>query len=513
MPSTSPSRPEEQTELGLVLDLAFDGRADRELLDEHFPGIAHGLLETERNPALDRIDFEHLHFDFLRGRNDLAGMHVLLGPRHFRDVDQAFDARLQFDERAVVGDVGDAAGEARIERILRLDALPRIVQQLLHAERDAVGLVVDLDDLDLDGLADGQHLGRVIDPAPGDIGDVQQAVDAAEVDERTVIGDVLDDAVDHLTLFEVLHQFLALLGAGLFQNRTARHHDVAAAAIHLEDLERLRIVHQRRDVADRTDVDLRARQEGDRAVEVDGEAALDLVEDDAVNLLVVVEGLLELAPAFLAARLVARQHGFAERVLDAVEEHLDLVADLEFAFAAGPGEFAQRHAAFGLQADVDDGHVLFNRNNDALDDGAFLQVAAGKGLVEHRGEIVAGRIIRSSSRSHLFSRCGYRRPFGLRGVSRVKCQGSANPNDRSSRREIARAGRQHACTFDTLMYPEPETSLSTSRTWSGLSSNDGRGSNPLPARSDGLDNVDGGPDAAFYIQMRVIEQVSIRRRL
>ena len=34
-------------------------------------------------------------------------------------------------------------------------------------------------------------------------------------------------------------------------------------------------------------------------------------------------------------------------------------------------------------------------------------------------------------------------------------------------------------------------------------------SNPLPARSDSLDNLDGGPDAAFYIQMRVIEQVSI----
>ena len=27
------------------------------------------------------------------------------------------------------------------------------------------------------------------------------------------------------------------------------------------------------------------------------------------------------------------------------------------------------------------------------------------------------------------------------------------------------------------------------------------GSNPLPARSDGLDNVDGGPEAAFYIQL------------
>jgi len=60
------------------------------------------------------------------------------------------------------------------------------------------------------------------------------------------------------------------------------------------------------------------------------------------------------------------------------------------------------------------------------------------------------------------------------------------------------------------------------KTWSGLSSNDGNGfvcklsrqklSNPLPARSDGLDNVDGGPDAAFYIQIGVIEQVSIRGR-
>src|SRR6185437_6032747 len=253
---------EEQAELGLVLDFAFDGRTDRELLDEDFPGVAHGLLETERDAALDGIHFQHLHFDFLRGRNDLAGMHVLLGPRHLRDVDQAFDAGLELDERAVVGDVGDAAVEAGIQRILRLDALPRIVQELLHAERDAVRLVVDLDDLDLHGLADGQHLGRVVDAAPGDIGDVQQAVDAAEVDERTVIGDVLDHAVDHLPLFEVLHQLLALLGAGLFQDRAAGDDDVAATAVHLEDLERLRVVHQRRDVADRTDVDLRARQEG-----------------------------------------------------------------------------------------------------------------------------------------------------------------------------------------------------------------------------------------------------------
>src|SRR6202142_1060826 len=224
IPSTSPSSPRNRP--NSVLFLTSPSTAD-----------PTGNFSTNTSQGWRMVCFrpsEIRRFDFLGGRNDLAGVHVLLGPRHFRDVDQAFDARLQFHERAVVGDVGDAAGEARIERILRLDALPRIVQQLLHAERDAVGFVIDLDDLHLHRLPDGQNFGRVVDPAPGDIGDVQQAVDAAEINERTVIGDVLDDTVDDLTFFEILHQFLALLGAGLFQHGAARHHDVAAAAIHLE---------------------------------------------------------------------------------------------------------------------------------------------------------------------------------------------------------------------------------------------------------------------------------------
>jgi hypothetical protein len=45
---------------------------------------------------------------------------------------------------------------------------------------------------------------------------------------------------------------------------------------------------------------------------------------------------------------------------------------------------------------------------------------------------------------------------------------------------------------------------STFEDGSGRSSNDGSESIPLPARSDGLDNVDGGPDAAFYIQIGII---------
>ena len=161
-------------------------------------------------------------------------------------------------------------------------------------------------------------------------------------------------------------------------------------------------VHQRGDVADRADVDLAARQEGHGAVEIDGEAALDLVEDDAGDLFVVLEGLLQLAPAFLAPRLVARQHRFAERVFHALQIDLDLVADLEFGLPAGPGEFAQGHAAFGLQADVDDGEILFDADDLALDDGTFLQVSGPEGLHRASWRSLHARVL-SCSGGHVFS--------------------------------------------------------------------------------------------------------------
>ncbi len=102
-----------------------------------------------------------------------------------------------------------------------------------------MGFLVDLDDLDLHLLADSEHLGRVVDAAPGDVGDMQQAVNTAEIDECAVIGDVLHNAVDHLTFFKVGDEFGAGLGTGLFEHGAARNDDVAAAAIHFQDLEGL----------------------------------------------------------------------------------------------------------------------------------------------------------------------------------------------------------------------------------------------------------------------------------
>ena len=278
------------------------------------------------------------------------------------------------------------------DRVFRLDALPRIGLELLHAEADAVGLMIDADDLHPHGLSDRQHLGRVVDPPPGDVGDVQKAVDAAEIDEGAVVGDVLDHPFDDLALLEALDQLGTLLGAGLFEDGAAGDDDIAAALVHLQDLEGLRIVHERGDVAHRTDVDLAPRQEGYRTVEIDGEAALDLVEDDAGDLLVLAEGFLELHPALFAPGLFAGEHRLAERVLDALEIDLDDIADLEARLPPGDPEFLDRDPALGLQADIDDREILLDADDGPFYDAALDQRVGFEGLDQEGGKIFFGRL-------------------------------------------------------------------------------------------------------------------------
>src|SRR5690606_39775547 len=105
----------------------------------------------------------------------------------------------------------------------------------------------------------------------------------------------------------------ALFSAGFFQDGATRDDDVAARTVHLQDGEGLFLAHQRADVADRTDVDLRAGQEGRGAAQVDGEAALDAADDGAVDWLAFGEHGVQTGPGFRAASLGAADDGPARR--------------------------------------------------------------------------------------------------------------------------------------------------------------------------------------------------------
>jgi hypothetical protein len=82
----------------------------------------------------------------------------------------------------------------------------------------------------------------------------------------------------------------------------------------------------------------------------------------------------------------------ASRIFDALQIDLDGVADLDGGLAVRRAELLQRHAAFGLQTDVDDREVLLDADDLALHHLAFDEVAAAQGFFEQGREIVAGRV-------------------------------------------------------------------------------------------------------------------------
>ena len=257
---------DKQTEFGNVFDLAFNDGSDRVLFNISGPGVRRALFDAEADSSLFRINFKNFDFNFLRGRNDLAGVNVLAGPAHFGNVNQTFNAVFEFDERAVIGNVGNFAFVNVADFESFFNVLPRIALELFHAEADALVVFVEFDNLNLNRLSDRQNFGRVVDALPGNVGNVQQTVNAAEINERAVVGDVFDHAVKNRAFFDRIDQFGSRFCSGFFQNNAAGNNDVASDLVHFQNLEGLGNAHQRGDVADRTDVDLRTRQEGDGAV-------------------------------------------------------------------------------------------------------------------------------------------------------------------------------------------------------------------------------------------------------
>ena len=127
------------------------------------PRIVVELLEAQGDAAAFLIDREHLALDLLALLDHLAGMADLAGPGHVADVQQAVDAFFDLDERAVVGQVADRALDHRARRIALGHLVPRVRLGLLHAERDFLLVLVDVQHHDFDLVADVHQLARMVD--------------------------------------------------------------------------------------------------------------------------------------------------------------------------------------------------------------------------------------------------------------------------------------------------------------------------------------------------------------
>ena len=260
----------------------------------------------------------------------------------------------------------------RADGVLLLDVFPGAGRLLLQAQGDLFLLVVDVQDLHLDFLVDRDHLGGMVDASPAHVGDVQQAVDAAEVDERAELGDVLDDALAALADFQLGQQLGLLLGPLGLDQRAAADDDVAPGLVDLQHEALDRPADVVADVGRAADVHLAGRQE-DVHADVDQQPALDLPRDHAGDDVALVDGLHHLQPGLDLLGLALAEGDHAAGVVDQAVDVLD-VLDQDLDLRAGLGQrlvflpFVAEDDAFALVADVDQDEVALDAEHAALDD-------------------------------------------------------------------------------------------------------------------------------------------------
>src|SRR5947207_346408 len=191
-------------------------------------------IDAERQAAALRVDLEDLHLHSVALVHDLARiLHVVLG--ELGNVHEPLHPIEDLDEGAEAHDLRDVALEHVTHVVGVHHALPRVLLGLLETEGDALALAVDVEHLHGHDVADVEDLGRVVDVAPRELRDVDQAVDAVEVHEGAEIDDVGDRALHHLTGLEAVEDLLAHFLALLLEHGAAAQYHVVARAVRSEE--------------------------------------------------------------------------------------------------------------------------------------------------------------------------------------------------------------------------------------------------------------------------------------
>jgi hypothetical protein len=129
-------------------------------------------------------------------------------------MNEALDAFLDLNEGTVRHQADNFAFDSLTDREALFNPIPWIGLHLFHSQGDALFVAVDIKNLDFDVLTDLQHFPWMGQPCPRHVGDMQETVDAVQIDEGPEIGDILyrstnpiadvDAAQESLPLFRAL---------------------------------------------------------------------------------------------------------------------------------------------------------------------------------------------------------------------------------------------------------------------------------------------------------------------
>ena len=373
---------DEDTEVGEVAHLGHAARADRVLLLDIGPRIGRKLLDAQRHLALCAVERQDDGLDLVADLHELLRRTQVLAPRHLRHVDQALYARSDLDERTVIGHDDHLALDLVADFEVGIERLPRVRGELFETQRDTLLGLVEVEDHDLELLIELHDLLGMVHTTPRQVGDVNQAVHAAQVDEHAVGGDVLDRTFEDLALFELRHDDLLLsLQLGL-DERLVRNDHVAELLVDLHHFELHGLVYIYVVVANGLHVDLRTGQERLDAEHVDDHTALRAALDVTLDDFVLLQRFVDTVPRLELPGFLVRKGQLAVLVLGRLHVDFDLVAYLQVGVVA---ELRYGDDTLALIADIDDNLALVDTRYGSLDH--FADVDVRKRLVVSLGDL------------------------------------------------------------------------------------------------------------------------------
>ena len=261
---------------------------------------------------------------------------------------------------ADVGNIADVIGSH--------ENIPGILGLVLDAETDLALFSVEGNDIDIEMIANGNDLRGMLNAAPAQLGNMNHTVNTADVDEHTVGGHGLDNAVIVLAHFDFrpngsLSSLTGFVGDGLdgTDNAAAGTVDLSDAELHLllEQLAQIGILGQ---------TALRSGNEHTNALNGDDDAALVLLGDDAFENRFVLNGAFNVFPKLDSVKALFGKSGIAFHIVDADDISFDLIADLDDILGLDVGVVAQlrnRDITGLLAAHVNLNFRCADRGNDA----------------------------------------------------------------------------------------------------------------------------------------------------
>ena len=249
-------------------------RARRIFLCRNCPRVGLELFYAERYFLLILIYIENDNFDLIIQIEHIGRVSDPFRPAHLADMNQSFDAFFKSYKSAIVHNVNDSTFDTAADRIPVFNRCPGTLSFLLETERYLFMFLVNADDDAFDFLVKVNNFRRMTYPAPTQVRDVQKTVKAAEINEYTEVGDILDDTLAYLTFFDFLKQFIFTAATFVFDEFSSGYDNVAIFGIDLEYLALNILPDETADVAWFANVNLRSRQKY-RNSDVDQQAALD----------------------------------------------------------------------------------------------------------------------------------------------------------------------------------------------------------------------------------------------